>query len=196
MTTFTRADSQRTRLAPAAAALLLCAGLPACRSSDNHSIDEEYPPVETSELGSMNNVSVAGQVWFGGVPSEEDLDLAKRRGIEQVIDLCTTDEQPEYDLATVCVELDLELFQVQLVSEESIGDQLVDQVLGELDRTDQPKLIFCGTGSRSAMLFAIYRASRQGVPLEQALIEARRAGMKPGQPEEFVRAQVERLHDA
>jgi protein tyrosine phosphatase (PTP) superfamily phosphohydrolase (DUF442 family) len=56
-----------------------------------------------------------------------------------------------------------------------------------------PRLIFCGTGGRSAMFFAIHRVVDQGVPLDQALLEARRAGMKPGAPADFVRRQTERL---
>ena len=43
------------------------------------------------------------------------------------------------------------------------------------------------------MFFAIHRVLNEGVPLEEALVEARSSGMRAGDPEEFVRAQVARL---
>jgi hypothetical protein len=42
------------------------------------------------------------------------------------------------------------------------------------------------------MFFALHRILNERVPVEAALVEARRAGMKPGAPEDFVRRTVER----
>ena len=66
-------------------------------------------------------------------------------------------------------------------------------VLETLETQPGPTLMFCGSGGRCAAFLAIYRAVVLGVPLDKALVEARRAGMKPGEPEDFVRSQVEQL---
>ena len=73
-------------------------------------------------------------------------------------------------------------------------DAQVDRVLAELALERKGLLLLvCGTGSRSAIFFAIHRAAVCGAPLDVALEDARAAGMKPGEPEPFVRQQVERL---
>lgn len=167
---------------------------PACRGLERDRVASDYPPVEAAELGNMHNVSVSGEIWFGGVPTSEDLDLARRRGITHVIDLCTPEERPDFEVSRACERLGFACFDPGLVAADAISDQVVDQVLAQLNVDDRgPTLIFCGTGGRSAMFFAVHRVVDQGVPLERALVEARRAGMKPGDSEEFVRAQVERL---
>jgi hypothetical protein len=57
---------------------------------------------------------------------------------------------------------------------------------------DEPLLMYCGTGRRCAAFLAIHRAADLDVPLDEAIAEARRAGMRP-EDEAFVQAQVERL---
>ena len=142
----------------------------------------------------MHNVFVHERVWFGGTPSAEDLDLAQRRGIEQVIDLCTPTESPEYDLRGECNRLGLRWRDIGLRSDGEIPDSAVDLVLALLvDPTEPETLMYCGDGSRCAMLFAIHRVVNGGVWIDDALLEARRAGMRSDSAEEFVRRQVDRL---
>ena len=142
----------------------------------------------------MHNVSVAGKLWLGGQPSTADLELAKRRGIETVIDLCTGDSTQRDPLAEKCRELDMQLLKVPLSGNDQIAEGTVDVVLDTLrDANEHSTLMFCDTGGNSAMFFAIHRVLEQNVDVEEALLEARRAGMKPGEPEEFVLRQIERL---
>ena len=166
----------------------------ACHSPRRESQSPDYPPVESADFGSMRNVSVSGRIWFGGTPDEGDLDLAQRRGIETVIDLTTPDETNGVNAAQVCARLGLEYFHLGLPNPERLTDEAVDLVLARLGRDEHGRtLMFCGSGGRCATFLAIYRAVAVGVPVEEALVEARHAGMKPGEPEEFVRRQVERL---
>jgi len=173
-------------------ALALAAG--GCRGldlADDESRD--WPPVEETELGEMVNVHAAGPIWFGGAPEKADLDLAARRGVEVVIDAATPAERPDYDVEDLCVRLELEVV-VLGVDDTGVTNDQVDEFLRCLEPAGEGEvLLFCGNGDRSAMLFAIHRAVQIGVPLEEAIYEARRAGMKPGGPEDFVRDQVDRL---
>ena len=64
-------------------------------------------------------------------------------------------------------------------------------MLAELRRPERgPVLVFCPDGSRAAMMFAIWRALDEGIGVDDAIVEARRSGMKPGAQESFVRLQV------
>jgi len=176
-----------------AAALLVASGS-ACRSSESGDPTAAYPAVVSADFGGMRNVSVAGPIWFGASPSGEDLELARRRGIRLVIDLTRPGEEKPSDVATICQRLGLDYIDAHLPDTPLPTSESVDYVLQCLTNDeDAPKLMFDGTGGRCAMFLAIYRAADQKVPLEDALTEARRAGMKPGEPEQFVREQYERL---
>jgi len=188
-----RGSRAACRMRSAALLALLLAFAAGCRSSDSAPPRASYPALESSSFGTMRNVSVADQIWFGGSPGEGDLELAQRRGVHAVIDLSSPEEVCPIDVAAVCGALGLAYEKPVIASSDPLDDELVDQVLELLEREDgEPILMFCGSGSRCATLLAIHRASRIGVPLEEALIEARRAGMRP-QDELFVREQVQRL---
>lgn len=168
----------------------------ACQATREPVVTREYgcPPVVHATLGSMHNVSVSGSLWFGSLPAAADLDLAHRRGIETVIDLTTPAEAQGYDVASVCKELGMRYVSIGVECRDCIDDPLVDEVLAALRTADGgPLLLFCNNGSRAAMIVAIHRCVDEGVSLEEALTEARRAGMKPGEPELFVKNQVARL---
>lgn len=173
---------------------LLLTALAGCRSLDL--LDREpppWPPIEACELGDMLNVYLTGPVWYGGMPSVADLDIAQRRGVRLVIDATAPGGGPEYDLLGKCARAGLDLV-VLGVGEQGLTDEQVDRFLGLLDGAgDGEVLLFCENGDRSATLVAIYRAVKVGVPVDVAVREARRAGMKPGGPERFVRLQVDRL---
>lgn len=167
-----------------------------CRTTSEPIVTREYgcPPVVHATLGSMHNVSVSGAFWFGSFPAAPDLDLAHRRGIKTVIDIAGPGEMQDYDVASTCQELGLRFVPIELDCRDCLDDGMVDAVLTELRAAQgEPLLLFCTNGSRAAMVFAIYRCIEEDVPIEQALTEARRAGMKPGPPESFVKKQVERL---
>lgn len=174
---------------------LLAPLLGSCRASGPQPLDTPpYPPLEVAELGTMRNVSRCGELWFGSAPRAADLDLARRRGVRLVIDLSAPDEIPECDVPAVSAEMGLRYLDAGGSASEVASDGVVDLVLRELEvASGEPVLLFCANGGRCAAFVAIRRVVHQGVPLEQALVEARRAGMKPGEPEDFVRAQVERL---
>ncbi len=142
----------------------------------------------------MHNVSEAGPIWIGGMPTKDDLELAQRRGIQLVIDISVPSEPRTSDIPSECRLLGLDYATAGLADGDRLTAESVDLVLAELEKEGAtPALMFCGTGSRSAMYLAIYRVIVLGVPLEEALVEARRAGMQAGDAAEFVRSEVARL---
>lgn len=187
-------NPKHATLALVGALLTLAVG---CRSLDLREEQEElWPEVVEAELGSMLNVHQCGTFWFGGRPSQEDLDLASRRGVKTIVNATTPTECVEYDLQSVCNGFELGIVDLT-VADEGMSDEDVDFFLQQVDGAPEGDvLLFCGNGSRAAALFAIYRATRVGVPVDEAVMEARRAGMRPGAPETFVRRQVARLGQA
>lgn len=182
--------SALSRLVTALAAVALGA---ACVSLDDGSEDAEVVPgLEMSDLGGMVNVAVLDDVWLGGHASAEDLDLAKRRGIETVVDLGDAGTG-RLDVAAVCAELGIEHEPAPL-DPTVPSDTAVDRVLATLMRPERGAvLLLCDDGARCATVFAIYRVVSGGLALDDALEEARRVGLKPGTGEDAVRRQVERL---
>jgi len=181
------------------AALVLALAASSCRLGSGLVAHEYAPPlVPAPTLGTMRNVSRCDCVWTGSRPSAADLDLADRRGIARAIDVCSAQEGRGSDLAALCEELGMEYVRVDSGSAAAIpDDEEVDLVLDELRRGDrEPTLLFSGSGDRAAMLVAVWRSTDRGIAVEESIEEARRAGMKPGAPVEFVRSQVARLSSA
>lgn len=181
-------------LRPAAFALAVLATLAACvsvRADD----DPRRAPVELrqAELGDMSRVAVCGDVWLGQAPTAEHLDIANRRGIRTVISLRQPDAPEDLQVAQGCEGLGMRFAAVG-VRADTPTDAEVDRAMAALSDPDRgPALMYCESGARTALVFAIFRATHDAVPLEHALEAARRFGMKPGEPEEVVRRQVNRL---
>lgn len=169
----------------------------ACRTSPPEEEPPAYPPLVPADFGAMHNVSQTGELWIGGMPNAADLELAQRRGVQLVLDLSVSTDARTCDVAAECRKLKIAYASAGISTESRLTSGSVDLVLAELDRTPPvPTLMFSGTGSRSAAYLAIYRVVRLGLPLEEALIEARRAGMRSGDSVEFVRSEVARLCEA
>ena len=144
----------------------------------------------------MHNVSVSEGFWFGGQPNAEDLDLARRRGIERVIAVIEVDPS-EPSLQEVCAQLGMEWVELGVTPGEHIPDETLERALAMLaDERSAHTLMFCPDGSWCAMLFAIHRVVDQNMSLDEALVEARRSGMRPNGQEQFVRDAVQRLGQA
>ena len=188
--------SRSKLLPPLVLAAVLAAALSgACRSAAREGPSgPTWPEMREVELGSMVNVYHCQALWFGGAPAMADLDLAARRGVRTVVSAATPAEAPAYDWVALSRKLGLEPVDLGLESDAGLSSADVDRFLAiASDPARADVLLFCGNGNRSATLFAIYRAVLLEVPLESAIREARRAGMKPGLPEIFVRSEHERL---
>ncbi|MFN0008505.1 MAG: hypothetical protein ACKVXR_11435 [Planctomycetota bacterium] len=168
-----------------------------CMNPGSQLVEHEYGPplLPTPALGSMRNVALRESVWVGSHPSPEDLDLADRRGISRTIDVSLPQERPGFDVAATCEKLGIEYVQVAPASGSPIPDDgEIDRTLDELRRGGaKSTLLFSGSGDRAAMFLAIWRVLDGGIGVDEAIHEARRSGMKPGAPVEFVRTQVARL---
>lgn len=174
-------------------ALLLLAGCGLLRKSSSGP-----PPIEalqSDELGSMTNVSVCGDLWVGGQPHRDDLDLASRRGIELILDLSGPGELG-FDPAATCRRLKMLYVSAPLRIAESddFRQEDLNRVLEILEyQQGRTMLMFSSSGSEAALAFALHRARTEGLTSEEAELEARRAGMKPGRAVKLLKQQFELL---
>ena len=154
-------------------------------------LEPEWPQLETSDFGEMQNVSMSGGLWFGGGVTEGDVKLAFRRGVKHILDLSFDGDEVGFDLKEACASNGIELIDAGLVDAESLGGDERALVLEVFrDRERHPLLVVCEAGSTSAAYFALWRILDHEMPIDVALDEARRAGMRPGTLEEYVRAQA------
>ena len=156
-----------------------------------------WAELETAQFGGLRNVSKCGEVWFGGGITAPDVELAYRRGVRNILHLGFPGEEPDFDLGRACFDYRIDLYDLGLLGAEALTDRNADEAL-DLLRSDErrPLLVVCGTGSNSATFFALWRALDHEMPLEEAIDEARRAGMRPGALEAFIREQHARLSEA
>ncbi len=169
--------------------------LAACAGPRSRETVPAWPPLEPAELGEMHNVAVSDGIWIGSEPCVADLDLAYRRGIRRVISLCAAAECPEYDLRVACESLGMQCYQISPRDPAALDEEAVDRalaLLAEAESSGIRTLMFSSDGSRCAAIFAIHRVVREDMPLEEALLEARRAGLRSGD-EAVVRRHAERL---
>lgn len=171
--------------------LPLIALAPACVTLDDVIDPPPTGGLQTADLGGMSNVTVCGNVWMGCEADAKDIGIAGRRGIRTVIDLRTN---TDVDIRSCAEKEGLEYLRLEFDASRPDPDavDLALETMLEADREGQSILMLCDSGARSAIVFAVHRVIQEGVELEVALEEARRAGMKPDS-ELVVRQQVRRL---
>ncbi len=147
--------------------------------------------MEIADLGEARTVFRCGPLWISSLPGPAEFDLAARRGFAGLIDVREAGEAAPFDLAAAARREGLGYVRLAIDFADPDPAQ-VARLLEEL-RRDGERLMFCASAGRAAALFALGRVVNEGLPLEVALAEARRIGMKPGPAEGFVRREAERL---
>jgi protein tyrosine phosphatase (PTP) superfamily phosphohydrolase (DUF442 family) len=178
---------------PGSLTACLALALAGCLATGQRQTLPPWPPLRQAELGEMNNVAVSAGIWIGSQPCAADLDLAFRRRIRRVISLCAPGEEPAYDLAATCQRVGLECYTIGPRERGLLDDECVDRALALLGEDEREStLMFCPDGSRAAAVFAIHRVVHERMPLDEALLEARRMGLRPD-ADEVVTRHVDRL---
>ena len=116
-------------------------------------------------------------VYTSGQPSEEGFSKLSSMGIKTVINVLPENQ---------CVPNEGELVRANNMTYRSVPFHLsgfkkhtMEHFAEVLKRADKPVLIHCATGNHVGGLWFAYRLLEQNIPLEQALAEARKIGMRP-----------------
>ncbi|MEM9798682.1 MAG: hypothetical protein AAGA20_00060 [Planctomycetota bacterium] len=184
---------------------LLLALLPvlvACGGRDVRVDRPVEPRLAAERLGGVTGALTYDGDWVGGMPPaadlRESLELARRRGVEIVVDLAAGDgEDLRYvadDLGLGLVEIDRN--EVSLEAQEltsRISNAAVDSTLRVLAEPGRSRaLVLDDDGSLATSIYIVHLASSRGIPRSAAIDIARAAGLSDFDLE-FVERQIERV---
>ena len=126
----------------------------------------------------LPNASKAGNVTFGGQPSEQAIRQFGADGGTKVIDLRTHEGRDTAgfdEQAAVATEGMVYVHVPMSSSTFSAGD--VDRFADALGDADGPVLVHCGSSNRAGGMWAAYLAREMGWDVEAAMEAGRAAGM-------------------
>lgn len=152
--------------------------------------------VEPTTLGGAANVSqVAGKLIFAGQPDESAVKEAAARGAKVVINLRTPDEmaQVKFDEAKVAADSGMAYVTapMQGAAISEADREKVFTMLDEARKPDgKPVFLHCGTSNRVGYVWGLYQASRHKLNVEDAVAQAKAAGMKSPALEKSLREQL------
>jgi uncharacterized protein (TIGR01244 family) len=116
-------------------------------------------------------------VYTSGQPSEEGFQKLAAMGIKTVINVL-----PEKQ----CVPNEFEIVSANNMVYRSVPfhlsgfkKQTIEHFANVLEKAEKPVLIHCATGNHVGGLWFAYRLLEKDIPLEQALKEGRKIGMRP-----------------
>ncbi|HUH31541.1 MAG TPA: sulfur transferase domain-containing protein [Rhodanobacter sp.] len=151
------------------------------------------PPAEA--LRNLPNVAFpAPQRIASGRLQAADLPALQAAGVRQVIDLSVDDETPGFDEATALRKAGIGYHNLPIHGASDLNDANVarfDQLLAAAG--DQRTLVHCASSNRVGAMIALRAATVGGLPVEAALAEGRRWGLKSLEP--AVRERLNRRTD-
>lgn len=152
------------------------------------------PPAEV--LRNLPNVAFpAPQRIAAGRLQAADIPALQAAGVRQVIDLSRDEETPGFDEAAALHKVGIGYHNLPIHGASDLDDANVarfDQLLAAAG--DQRTLVHCASGNRVGAMIALRAATFGGLPIEAALAEGRRWGLKSLEP--AVRERLNRRTDA
>ena len=140
---------------------------------------QDSPPgIEPASLGKTKNVHQSGNLFFAGQFSPQDIESIAAARIGRVITL-RTEGEIDWDEEAAIKRAGIKFIEVPFRSPESLTDDVFDQIRELLNDPSETTLFHCGSANRVGGVWLPHRVLDQGVPLEQALTEAQKIGLKP-----------------
>jgi uncharacterized protein (TIGR01244 family) len=114
----------------------------------------------------------------GGQPGLDDYALLKSAGIDNVINMRMPGEQSDFNDQEQASTAGLNYVAMPIAGEPAITLDAAKQLDDVLNTLEGNTLVHCATSNRVGALFAIRAAVIQDKPVEQALAEGQKAGLK------------------
>ena len=160
------------------------------KSADNNAPASE---VQTSKLGGTRNVHLCGQLFMSGQPEKDDLEVIAKKGVKRIISL-RQDGEVDWDEAAAAKDAGMQFIPVPFRSPDSLNDEVFDKVRSLLAK-DEPTLLHCGSANRVGAVWLTYRVLDQGIPLKEALQEAKKVGLRNDAYEAKAEAYIKRQQE-
>lgn len=187
-----RSRIDRVTLLAAAATLALC--LASCESGRGpHAGAAPAPSAEEGSLGSTPMLVADGDIYLGGQPSPKDFSDAARDGsLRSVLNYRRAEESTGFDEPALLAGLGLEYHHLPYNGAAELTDEVFDGTFRIIESAPRPLMIHCASGNRVGAVWMAWRQLRDGYTEEEALAEARRAGLRSEAYVEVARRYVER----
>jgi len=138
--------------------------------------DSPLHKIEQSSLGNTKNVHKAGDLFFAGQFTPEDIKVISDSKITRVVSLRTEGEIDWNEEAAVTAA-GMEFIRLPYKAPETLTNEVFDKARELLKDKSKTTLFHCKSANRVAGVWLPYRVLDQGVDLEQALTEAVEIGM-------------------
>lgn len=148
-------------------------------------------PVQT-ELGPIRNfLQVTPQFCTGGQPRMEHFAKLKADGVKAVLNLRTPGEHRADEERAAVEQLGLKYFNIPVVYREPVDAQVDEFLKITDDPANRPMFIHCTAAIRVGTFWAIRRAVRDGLGVDEALEEGKKVGLTNAPHlEEFARKYI------
>jgi uncharacterized protein (TIGR01244 family) len=129
---------------------------------------------------------------IAGQPTAKQLKAAAKAGYRTVIDLRLPAEDRGFDEEKAARKAKLEYTNIA-VSPDTLDTSTIKYFLTVLSNAQRPALIHCGSGLRAGGLYYAWLVLENGIPEDQAMEQARAAGLSDAELGERVHELVNEL---
>jgi uncharacterized protein (TIGR01244 family) len=131
-----------------------------------------------AELGATEPVHMVGNIYLAGQPQRNDLDELAQRGVKTIVSL-RKPEELDWDEAVAVEAAGMEFIAVPFDGAEELTDDVFARVQEVLaGKSDEPLVLHCGRANRVGAVWMVHRVLNDGVGIDQALDEAKTAGLR------------------
>lgn len=137
--------------------------------------------IEETSVDQTPDVSILeDRVLFGGQPTAADLAEFSREGVTTVVNLRAPAEMESVDFDEQKIVEDAGMTYLNVpVGRDELSGETIETLFDVLAGSDRNKvLLHCASSNRVGYIWAMYRGVHDGVALERALEEGKRAGLR------------------
>lgn len=138
--------------------------------------DKSDSQIHKTEIGSIVNVHQAGDLFFSGQFTPQDLRAIKDHQITRIITL-RTDGEIDWNEQAAVENMGIEFIQVPFRTPESLTDDVFDSVRKLLNDQSKKTLFHCGSANRVGCVWLPFRVLDENVDLPTAILEAEKIGL-------------------
>ena len=136
--------------------------------------------LEKAKIGTIYNVHRFGKILLAGQPKPEDFALLKKMGIKTVIQMNYRERLP-FNEEALAKSHGMNYVYLPWNGPKLLTDEVYDRTRKLLNDSEKPLLLHCASANRVGAIWLVWRVLDGGIPLEQAIAEAKEVGMRtPG----------------
>lgn len=168
------------------------AAAPANDDKANQGKQERPATLQPVDLGAAKPAHVVGKVYLAGQPDEGEMPQLKEKGIKTIVTLRTEGEVP-WDEKAAVEAAGMTFVNIPFKGEEALTDEVFDKVRAVLkDEEQKPVLLHCGSSNRVGAVWMTHRVLDDGLGIDEALEEAKTAGLRSEGYQKKAEAYIER----